>query len=346
MTVTVSGKLYAKGMQWAVVCMGTMLLLIVLSTMCREASATELNEQKRKPVVRINKMVLTEADLDDAMQRVLPSAIFHGGITPAKRQEYRPQGVELMVEDELYYQYGLGLKMKPDKSAVKEAVKKMQDRFGSKKALVAVLAKAGYTLDEYRQRVGRNQVISLVKQHEINDKAEVTDAEVATFFEENKGLYVRPESRHVFHILVKVPPGATAEQWEEGRVRAEGLRKMIVEDGKDFRDVAWDHSEGPFRVKSGDMGLLHRGRMDPTLEEATWNLKENEVSEPIRTIYGFHIIKVAQIKAPEQLSFDEVKAQIKTILRKDRSEALTKALLSSMRAASEIEIFSDEPVGN
>ena len=103
--------------------------------------------------------------------------------------------------------------------------------------------------------------------------------------------------------------------------------------------IAWDYSDGPYRVKGGDLGLVHKGRLEPDLEKEAFQLKPGQLSNIIETRYGYHVVRVEEIKAPEQLGLEDVSKRIKEELTEKKEKRLRKALVEKLRAHAHIEVF-------
>lgn len=293
------------------------------------------------PVVSVNGETLTEFHFDRTMQEILPSAIFHGGVSPEKRQQYREQAIHKMVENELLAQYALSLGLEPADEEIDAQVEAAMGRMGGVARYNEALKATGITPEQYEAWL-RRAILKKLADQEIARQAAVTDEEVRAHYDAHPQSYFRPEARQVSHILVKVDPSSSPEQVAEREARAEELRQMII-GGQDFKDVAWNHSEDPFRVKSGDLGLLHKGRLDPELERVVWSLDAGVLSEPIHTIYGFHIVRVEAIESPTQLGFEDVAPRIRQKLEAERLAEVRSALLERLRAEARVETFP-EPV--
>ena len=111
--------------------------------------------------------------------------------------------------------------------------------------------------------------------------------------------------------------------------------------GEDMADVAWKHSMGPYRVKGGDMGLVHRGRLHPDLEKEAFELEPGKLSGIIETIYGYHIVRVEEVKAAEQLELKDVYDSIKMDLTKKNAKQIREDLVAKLRAQARITTYSN-----
>jgi len=112
-----------------------------------------------------------------------------------------------------------------------------------------------------------------------------------------------------------------------------------IKTGEDMSLLAWDYSDGPYRVKGGDFGLVHRGRLKPDLEKEVIKFEAGRLSGIIETIYGFHVVRVEEVKRPEQLSFEDASKIIKKAITKKREKQLMEALIKRLKAGASIEVY-------
>jgi len=142
---------------------------------------------------------------------------------------------------------------------------------------------------------------------------DVTDKEVESFYEYNIEKYKHPKEVKARHILFKVGEGASDDAVKKAKAAAEKVLKKARK-GEDFAALAKTYSEGPSGPNGGDLGYFKAGQMDPVFEKAAFALKPGEISEPVRTRFGFHIIKVEDVREARTDAFDKVRAKIKEAL--------------------------------
>ncbi len=315
-------------------CAAVFLLLVftLLSVWLSEAEAGG------EAVAKVNDTVFTEDDLQQAIDEIIPKTLFHRGVTPEKRESFRPQAIEKIIKDELLYQESLRIGLKIDEKKVKDARKRTIKRLGGKKQFNDALKKAGLTDKGYMEAIRRKFLVEKILKVEVEDKAQVSDDEARKHYDDNRAGFKRPEARRVRHIEISVAPNATGEEREARKERAgEALRK--IKDGEDMASVAWDYSDGPYRVKGGDLGLTYKGRLAAEIEEAAFKLAAGQLSGIIQTIYGYHIVRVEEVKEPEQLEFEDVRQKIKRKITARRAEELRDALNKRLRADARIEVY-------
>ncbi len=153
------------------------------------------------------------------------------------------------------------------------------------------------------------------------------DQVLADRLEEVKGLYDartseydRPEQIRARHILIRVPEDAGAE---EGRIyeRVDAIRQRLLA-GEDFAQLAEELSEDPgSKTNGGDLGFFGRGRMVPEFEEVAFTQEIGVVSEPVRSQFGYHLIRTEEKREAQSLSFDDVRLDLAREIRVRELEA-------------------------
>ena len=235
-----------------------------------------------KPIAKVNGTILKEADVQEALNEILPAGVFHGGFSSEKRAKYRPKALEKMIENELFYQEALRMGLD-----VEEEVKKSRDetikRLGGEKKFNAALKNAGITNKQYKLRLSKKFLITELITMEIMDQAHPSDEEVEVHYDKNKEKFKRPEARNIKHILIKVEPNANAEERQIKKVKAQEVIDKIKA-GVEISVLARVYSDGPYRVKGGDFGLVHKGQLLADFEKEVFKLATGQLSGIIETI--------------------------------------------------------------
>ncbi|MBQ0776161.1 MAG: SurA N-terminal domain-containing protein [Pseudomonas sp.] len=149
------------------------------------------------------------------------------------------------------------------------------------------------------------------------DQVEVDETELQAMYEQEIGNL--EEQRRVSHILIEVAEGdaeADAAALEQAQAISERL-----EQGEDFADIAEELSDDTGSASGGgDLGYAVRGSYDPAFEEALFNLEEGQVSEPVRTSFGYHLVKLTGLLAPEVPSLESMRPEIERELKAEQVE--------------------------
>ncbi|HTT63102.1 MAG TPA: peptidylprolyl isomerase [Bryobacteraceae bacterium] len=178
----------------------------------------------------------------------------------------------------------------------------------------------------------RDLGILIIDQAKLEQTIQPTDADLLRVYNENKDAYRLPERVNVQHILLKTndkDPKSDAAV----KARAEDLVKQLRA-GANFSEMAKKYSEDPGSAsKGGEYDGVVRGQMVPEFEKAAFSLKVGEISDPVKTSYGYHILKVLAHEQAQLKPFAEVKAQLAADYKKQRVNDLMQQLSDKVQAA-------------
>jgi peptidyl-prolyl cis-trans isomerase D len=151
----------------------------------------------------------------------------------------------------------------------------------------------------------------------LGEKSPVSDADVVAYYEQNKGRYGTEEQRRASHILIAPEGGDKAA----ARKKAEDMLAVLKANPNDFAKIAREQSKDPgSAAQGGDLGFFGKGMMVKPFEEAAFRLKVGEMSEVVETDFGFHIIRVTEIKPAQAKPLAEVRAEIEKDLRTQQAQ--------------------------
>jgi peptidyl-prolyl cis-trans isomerase D len=151
----------------------------------------------------------------------------------------------------------------------------------------------------------------------IKTNIDVSDEDINVRYQEQLDSYTSPEFRETSHILITVSEQVPED---EALARIEEIRQRILA-GEDFAKLAGELSEDPVSAADGgSLGEVGRGDMVPTFESALYSLQLDELSEPVKTAFGWHLIKVSSITGGEVRSYDSVKSEIADGIKSELAE--------------------------
>ena len=160
-----------------------------------------------------------------------------------------------------------------------------------------------------------------LKLEDLKKEVAVDDAALETYYEAHKAQYTAQEERSVNHVLVQVKPDAPEKDVAAAKAKAEALRAAIV-GGKSIEAVAKESSDDiGSRAEGGATGFFPKGVMAPEFEAAAFAMKKGDLSEPIKTQFGFHIIKLKDIHPGGPKPFAEARAEVEIAYRTEQAEA-------------------------
>ncbi len=149
----------------------------------------------------------------------------------------------------------------------------------------------------------------------------LNEADVKTYYEQNVARLSGPEERHASHILINAPKDAPAADRAKAKARAQELLAQVRKAPDSFAEVAKKNSQDTgSAVNGGDLGFFGRGAMVKPFEDAAFALKPGDISDVVESDFGYHIIKLVEVKAPKQRSFEEMRAEIENDLKTQQAQ--------------------------
>lgn len=155
----------------------------------------------------------------------------------------------------------------------------------------------------------------------VAKKIEIDEPAIEAYYQENLSQYLVPEKRRARHILFKAEEDDSEETHAKQSQRAEEILDKAL-NGVEFADLAKTYSEGPSQSSGGDLGFFSEGQMVPTFNDAVFALQVNEISNVVKTRFGYHIIRLEEIREPSTQSLADVSAQIREKLQSKKAENL------------------------
>ena len=159
-------------------------------------------------------------------------------------------------------------------------------------------------------------------------KVNIADDEVRDYYDEHESEYVQEEEVQARHILVKLHDDASEKADQDAKKKIEGLLTK-VKVGEDFATLARENSDCPSSSKGGDLGFFGRGQMAKPFEDSAFSLEVGEISDVVKTQFGYHIIKVEGRKEAKTQEFDQVAEDIRTKLSDEKALDLAKEAAES-----------------
>ncbi|WP_041360714.1 SurA N-terminal domain-containing protein [Methylococcus capsulatus] len=159
----------------------------------------------------------------------------------------------------------------------------------------------------------------LLSLDDVAKEVKPTEEELRNFYEEQKAGFTTEERRKVSHILVTVDP-AKPEDEAAALAKIRQIRERLLK-GEDFAKLAKETSDDRVSAeKGGDLGVVTKGGMEPNFEKAALALSQGEVSEPVRTSFGYHLIKVTELTPATTKPYEQVKDEVAAGFRRNAAE--------------------------
>jgi foldase protein PrsA len=214
-------------------------------------------------------------------------------------------------------------KVKVTGNEIDDELTKLQESYGGEEAFAAALEQNQVSMDRIREDIK----IYLLAEKMIGASIDVSEEEMKTYFEENKDSFDQKEQVKASHILVED---------EETAIKV----KEELDQGKDFAELAKEYSTDSSNAENGgDLGYFGKGEMAEEFEKTAFALEAGAISEPVKTEFGYHIIKLVDKKAEKAAEFDEHKEEIKQLLFDQEVQAEYTNWLEEKKAEYEIKSY-------
>ncbi|MFJ7792417.1 peptidylprolyl isomerase [Pseudomonas sp. NPDC096950] len=259
---------------------------------------------------------------------------------PKAYKQLRQAALDALIDKELLWQEALKRGVVISDATVQSQVALTRQAIGGAEVFARKLQDAGFDeagFTEYtRRELAAQEVFA-----DLTRVAEPDEKQVRAFFEEHRVEMSSPEQIQARHILIKVPQGADAATVEAARLRLEELRVQIA-GGADFAGVARSASEDASASAGGDLGYFARGRMMPEFEAAAFALKPGQVSEPVRTAVGWHLIYLQNHQEATDVTEEQGLETVRVYLARQQKAQARRDVLAQLRSRNRIERIDDD----
>lgn len=277
-------------------------------------------------VAKVNGTTFTQKDLEAEVDRLIPQMTFHRNVPPEKRKNYYGKAIDELINRELQYQDAKAKDIKIEKEKIDAQLEKFKKRFKSEKEYQAALKQEKSTEVQVRARIEKELLAQAAYTRNVTEPAKMSETALKEYYEKNAAKLKQPESAKLRII-------STTDEKKARDILAK------IKQGDDFGELAYGLSEDSYRVKSGDIGYIHKGRMLPEIDAVAFKLKAGEVSDIIKAENNWFIIKVEDKKPEQQMTFEETKAKLQKELEAERANELKKKWIDNLRAKAKIEIL-------
>lgn len=243
--------------------------------------AAGCGQKSSEAVAKVNGEVITKDELYDLMVKAVGDQALDYLITQKIIElEAKKQNITVTDED------------------INKELEKVYEAYGGETIFKQNLELSGHSLDEYKEELA----LTIKAKKLVEPRIEITEEEMKAYFDEHKDEFAQEQQVHARHILV--------DDENLAREIYEKLKK-----GEDFAELAKQYStDTATKDNGGDLGFFGKGEMVEEFEKVAFSLKVGEISSPVKTEYGYHIIKVEEKKEAQEPNYENSKKKIKDIL--------------------------------
>ena len=217
-------------------------------------------------------------------------------------------------------------------------IAKIKKQFPDEKIFEEQLKQAGQTPEKLKENLRTMLQQQLWMKSQVT-ASDVTEAQAQSFYDSNTKEFEQPETVKASHILFMLKPDATEADVTKQKDAATKAAERATK-GEDFAGLAKELSEEPGAKESaGDLGFFTKDRMVPEFANAAFSQKIGDISQPVRSQFGWHVIKVTETKPAGTVPFPEVKDQITAYLKSNSQREAVQAVLKKLKESAKIETF-------
>jgi parvulin-like peptidyl-prolyl isomerase len=258
-------------------------------------------------------------------------------LPPAEHAQVYQMVLDEMIKEKLIEKRAVAVKVSDDE--VTETFKKFTATLGPEEEVKKQIVASGQTVEGVRENIRA----SLKQDHwlaaEVDKKGGVSDQDAEAFYKKNPDKFQSPPQVRASHILLRVPPEAKPEEVVAKQKAAEAIAARVKK-GEDFAKLAQELSEDPSaKQNSGDLDFFAKEQMVPEFSEVAFAMKKGEISEPVRSQFGYHIIKVTDRHDAASVPLEKVKPKLLAFLKQQKVEALK----DEIRAKAEVKVSLPAP---
>jgi peptidyl-prolyl cis-trans isomerase C len=301
-----------------------------------QASSTSLPPST--VVATVNETAITFGDLSNEMNRPdLKAAVQALSEQPAELEKLRKTVLSSLIDKQLLIKAAKGApSYQPEE--IKKEVDTIINEQGGQSVIQPILTTYGTSWDAFVQDMSERLTIEKFIEKDLLGSINITDQQLQSTFKENPSLYAEPETVSARHILVLVKPQASAADQKAALEKIQTIRKRVTAPGADFAAIASETSDDTAsKVDGGNLGVFQRGMMVPEFEKAAFSLKVGEISEPIKTEYGYHIIKVDEHHQAEAPNFERAKNKVRYQVMAKTHDKVISEKLAQLRSQAKID---------
>ncbi|MDG6027058.1 MAG: hypothetical protein E3K40_10220 [Candidatus Brocadia sp.] len=292
----------------------------------KEAAPVKKEQDPNKVLATVNGENIIQKDVTQVISR------FGSQIPEEQISAVTKQILDGLITQKLLTQFIRENKIEPSKTDIETEINKVREDIKSNpglagKTLEQVLESHGSSLDDLK----RDITISLCLEKYLGK--DLDDKKLKAYYEQNKAAYDGTEVR-ASHILLDTRKMTTDAELNNALDKTKKIKAEATA-GKDFAELAKQYSDCPSKEKGGDLGFFPRkGQMVEPFAAAAFALKVGQLSEPVKTNFGYHIIKVTEIKPGTAVKFDDIKQTVKQDLLQEKAQVL----ISQIRQKAKIDI--------
>jgi len=314
--------------------LGTMSVTFFLTFFCVVAT---MASSLPTVIAQVGNVPITRFELAREIQRIIPlNMSVHGGISPEKKEIIRDDALDTLITQAFKVQFATANQLEVSSDEVEGKIERVWKEYKTIEGIREALGEE--SLDDLRGSVRRVLLGRSAEKAAVDNRINISDAQVKRYYEENRANYVRPRSYRASHILIKVDPSADEKTRLKKKKKAEELAAK-GKSGEDFYNLAYYNSDHATKFTGGDMGFFHEGSVIPAFSKALNQLEEGDVSDVIESLEGYHVLKLVEKHEVVEMTFKEARPLIQKSLKKQLRDRLYSEWMDSLKKTYPVLVY-------
>ena len=302
-----------------------------------DKKAAKPADESSKKVAIVNGVPIFQSDLDRGMEGVIQRRARTGApMDEAQLKTIRMDVLNNLINRELLNQESKKQKITITDAQVNDKLSKIKERFKGDAEFKEMLTKMKLSEAQIKTQLKEDLAIQALIDKQVVEKIKVTEQETQAYYDTHPEAFKQPEQIKASHILVTVDPKDDPAKKAEALKKIESVQAKLKAGG-DFAALAKELSDCPSKEKGGDLGYFAKGQMVKPFEDAALALKPGETSGIVETQFGYHIIKLVEIKPEGIMPYAEVKDQLSQYIKQEKVKAELDSYLAVLEKTAKIE---------
>lgn len=286
----------------------------------------------------VNEEMIALSEVNDRAQAELAALDAEGQGTPEKRRAALRHALDELIADRLLVAEEKSSGIEVTDQEIDYAIEDVRRQNNLDAAsFESALASKGQSLTAFREKMRRDLGAMKLIGQKVRAKIKVSDEDVKAEYARTVRAQEQDVEVHARHIVIQVAKDATPEAEQEALARAAELARR-ARAGEDFGALARAHSEGPSKADGGDVGFFRRGEMVAAFDKVAFSLQPNEVSDPVRSPFGWHVIQVLERRAGKVRTFEQMQDELRDRLWREQMARHTDQYVAELRKQATIDI--------
>ena len=286
------------------------------------------------PFATVGSVVIARAEYEAAVAVGARQKFYHGHAPAEALKAFRREVGEQLVERVLLLEEAKRRGLQPNEAQVRQLVAQYDKRYGNSPQW---RARRDELLPVFAEQLRKRSLIEQLERA-VREVAAPDERKVRAYYDKHKDLFTEPERLHLSLIVLSVDPSSPAVAWDQAKEEAQRLREELAR-GADFAETARMRSADRSAADGGDLGYVHRGMLPQPIQAGVVDaLQPGELSQAVRLLEGYALVRLEDRKAARLRPFEEVRSRAAALERRERGETAWKALAVTLRSGVRIRV--------